>query len=110
MKLIDADALKEQIDSHVTSMSVCLNMGEHYGMVTMKEQCIEDVSNAPTIDAIPVEWLKKMLEKVNHAAEPYFAFAYVLDEWQNTKSIEEQQAESEMRDWQKEQEEKQCPN
>lgn len=58
-RLIDADALKEAIESHVTSMSVCLSMGEHYGKVTMRDDCLTDIDNAPTIDAIPVEWLRK---------------------------------------------------
>ena len=58
------------------------------------------------VDAIPVEWLKAKAEENSHYAEPYFAFAYVLHEWQQTKSIEELQAESEMRDWKAEQEER----
>lgn len=104
MRLIDSDALKEQVESHVVSMSVCLSMGEHYGKVTMREDCLEDITNAPTIDAIPVEWLQKMRDKMNHAFEPHFAFMYVLQEWERTKTIEELQAESEMRDWKAEQE------
>ena len=52
-------------------------------------------------EAVPVEWLKKQAETV-HYAEPHFAFVYVLQEWEKTKSIEELQAESEMRDWKKE--------
>ena len=57
-------------------------------------------------DAVPVEWLKAKAEENSHYAEPYFAFAYVLHEWWNAKSIEEQQAESEMRDWKAEQEDR----
>ena len=58
------------------------------------------------VDAIPVEWLRQKAEENSYYAEPYFAFAYVLHEWQQTKSIEELQAESEMRDWKAEQEER----
>ena len=58
-RLIDADALKEQVESHVVSMSVCLSMDEHYGKVTMRLDCLEDIDNAPTVNAIPVEWLKE---------------------------------------------------
>jgi hypothetical protein len=105
VRLIDADALKETIEFHPTSVSVCMTVAEAKGQTEFKNRCLDDIDNAPTIDAIPVEWMEKMLEKMNHAAEPHFAFFYVLNEWQNTKSIEEQQAESEMRDWQKEQEE-----
>ena len=54
MRLVDADALKEQVESHVVSMSVCLSMDEHYGKATMREDCLTDIDNAPTVDAIPV--------------------------------------------------------
>ena len=40
------------------------------------------------VDAVPVEWLQQKAEENSHYAEPYFAFAYVLHEWQQTKSIE----------------------
>ena len=39
------------------------------------------------VDAIPVEWLRQKAEENSHYAEPYFAFAYVLHEWKQTKSI-----------------------
>ena len=90
MRLIDADALKEKkVYSHE----------RHEKIVPVAE-----IDWMPTIDAIPVEWLRQMAEENSHYAEPYFAFAYVLHEWQQTKSIEELQAESEMRDWKAEQE------
>jgi hypothetical protein len=75
---------------------------DHFPLRLIKVKRIVD--DAPTIDAIPVEWLRKKAEENSHYAEPYFAFAYVLHEWQQTKSIEELQAESEMRDWKAEQE------
>ena len=87
-RLIDADALKEQIESHVVSMSVCLNMGEHYGKVTMREDCLEDVQNAPTIDAIPVEWLNQKYAENEPGEDKDYdhflwdAIAYILTEWQ----------------------------
>lgn len=87
MRLIDADALKDKAFSG------------RKGLVHSS-----DIDTAPTVPAIPVEWLRDMMEENGRYAEPYFAFAYVLHEWQQTKSIEEQQAESEMRDWKAEQE------
>lgn len=70
-KLIDADALKEQIESHVTTMSVCQNKDERCGMVRMKETCIEDVENAPTVDAVPVvhgRWTERHVDYVSDCA------------------------------------------
>lgn len=106
-RLIDADALKEKIEFHPTSVSVCMTVAEAKGQTYFKNRCLEDIDNAPTVDAIPVEWLRKEMEKVNHAFEPHFAFMYVLQEWERTKSIEQLQAESEMKDWKIEQEERQ---
>jgi hypothetical protein len=82
-RLIDADALKEQVESHVVSMSVCLSMDEHYGKVTMREDCLTDIDNAPTVDAIPVEWLKwrVMNAKYNGINEAADAFDFVLKCW-----------------------------
>lgn len=63
-RAIDADALKEQIESHVVSMSVCMSVDEHYGKVTMREECLQDIADAPTVDAVPVEWLWQAQDKM----------------------------------------------
>lgn len=58
MRLIDADALKEEIEFHPTSVSVCMTVAEAKGQLYFKNRCLEDIDNAPTIDAIPVEWMR----------------------------------------------------
>lgn len=103
MRPIDADALREYLDKRRTFEAMD-GRNKAYGKGV--RDAMKDVDAAPTIDAVPVEWLRQKAEENSHYAEPYFAFAYVLHEWQQTKSIEELQAESEMRDWQKEQEER----
>lgn len=110
MRLIDADALAKKCCTGIEEFGTCEKCLEYYARKGCDRTCYleyrgEDVRNAPTIDAIPVEWLRQKAEENSHYAEPYFAFAYVLHEWQQTKSIEELQAESEMRDWKLEQEE-----
>lgn len=87
-RLIDADALKEQVESHVVSMSVCLSMDEHYGKVTMREDCLTDIDNAPTVDAIPVEWLdyRIMNAKYNGIKEAADAFEFVLKCWEEQEA------------------------
>lgn len=57
MRLVDADALIENMEDHVTTMSVCLTTIEAQAKTEMKKTCIADVKSAPTVDAIPVEWL-----------------------------------------------------
>ena len=62
MKLIDADALKEEIEFHPTSVSVCMTVAEAKGQTYFKNRCLEDIDNAPTIDAIPVEWMRVKID------------------------------------------------
>lgn len=92
-RLIDADALKEQIESHVVSMSVCMSMDEHYGKVTMREECLQDIADATTIDAIPVAWLE---DKLNATAvtnpDLNNAIFYTLVAWEQQKQNHEQEA------------------
>ena len=86
-RLIDADALKEEIEFHPTSVSVCMTAAEAKGQTYFKNRCLEDIANAPTIDAIPVEWLKAQ----NNSTE-YF------------KTVQGQAVELILELWQKEQE------
>ena len=87
-RLIDADALKEQVESHVISMSACLSMDEHYGKATMRLDCLKDIDNAPTVDAIPVEWLdwRIMNAKYNGIKEAADAFEFVLKCWKEQEA------------------------
>ena len=82
MRLIDAGALKEEIEFHPTSVSVCMTVAEAKGQTYFKNRCLEYIDNAPTIDAIPVKWLRKWPKDLREGA-------YVRDI---------------LRDWQKEQE------
>ena len=58
MRLIDADALREKIEFHPTSVSVCMTVEQARGETNFKLRCLEDIDAAPTIAAIPVEWLR----------------------------------------------------
>ena len=61
-RLIDADALKEEIEFHPTSVSVCMTVAEAKGQTYFKNRCLEDIENAPDIDAIPVEWIRVKID------------------------------------------------
>jgi len=87
MRLVDADALKEEIEFHPTSVSVCMTVAEAKGQTYFKNRCLDDIDAAPTIAAIPVEWLKA------HKTE-------YLDDW----GEEPVSVEAALRIWQKEQE------
>ena len=55
MRLIDADALIEIIGDHVTTVSVCPTVEWARGKTQMKQIVLEDIENAPTIEAEPVK-------------------------------------------------------
>ena len=50
MRLIDADALKETIEEHVTTVSCCPTVDWSMGKTQMKKQVIEDIDDAPTVE------------------------------------------------------------
>lgn len=58
MKLID----KEQCIGEVYSFNECLFTGENRATLSLLEQIITDIDNQPTIDAIPIAWLKEAKE------------------------------------------------
>lgn len=81
MRLIDADVLIDNMENHITTMSVCSTTIEARAKGEMKRTCIADAANAPTIDAIPVEWL---IDRANDSkrAPLYRRYAQMLyDEW-----------------------------
>ena len=68
MRLVDADALESE------TCCGCKNYEHKYA------NCIDcALANAPTIDAIPLEWLRDKMQKPRvTVANP---FGYVLAEW-----------------------------
>ena len=57
MRLIDADALLEYLDKRRT-YEVMDGRNKAYGKGV--RDAMKDIESAPTIDAIPVEWLRKV--------------------------------------------------
>ena len=94
MRLIDKDALKETIEFHPTSVSVCMTVAEAKGQTEFKNRCLDDIDNAPTIPAIPLEWLEKRRKNLilaaivhstvygDNSVELCHAVNVVLDMWQ----------------------------
>lgn len=77
-RLIDADGLIDNMEGHVTTMSVCSTTIEARAKSEMKRTCISDVANAPTIAAIPVEWLRKWPKDLREGAY----VRDILTDWQ----------------------------
>ena len=90
-RLIDADALKETMRFHVTTMSVCSTTIEARAKTDMKTQCISDVESAPTVDAIPVEWIENKREEWRENGAPRQVLGAVkalLVQWQKEQEGE----------------------
>ena len=59
-KLIDADELKQKMEKHIVKFpSDIYTDGKNWGI----EDCIEDLEKMPSVEAIPIEWLQKKLDK-----------------------------------------------
>ena len=90
MRLIDADALKEKVENSPGEEGTIL----HYCKRVMV-QCLN--VDAPTVDAIPVEWMKKRWrETLPDGVEPDFdinyAFQEVMSEWHQEQVEQEGEA------------------
>jgi hypothetical protein len=91
MRLVDADALKEEIEFHPTSVSVCMTVAEAKGQTYFKNRCLEDIDNAPTIDAIPMWWItEKYLDVLNKDKELSKAVWLVRKAWQKEQDAQDE--------------------
>jgi hypothetical protein len=80
-RLIDADALSENLDKRRT-YEIMNGRNKAYGKGV--RDAMNDVDSAPTIDAIPVEWLREKMQKpLITSANP---FDYVLEAWEQDNS------------------------
>ena len=74
---IDADALYEVVSDHVTTVSVCPTVDWARGKSQMKEICLEDIANAPTVGG----WIsvKDRLPEPRHAVLAFTPYSnYIL--------------------------------
>ena len=78
VRLIDADALKEEIEFHPTSVSVCMTVAEAKGQTYFKNRCLDDIDNAQTIPAIPMDWMDAQIRWYTSALKSTELKALVL--------------------------------
>jgi hypothetical protein len=74
MRLIDADALSENLDKRRT-YEVMNGRNKVYGKGV--RDAMNDVDAAPTIDAIPMEWIEDMLREWHKNKAPFEAIGAV---------------------------------
>lgn len=85
-RLIDADALQQHFTDMQRYERCACNFTDDGGEPATEWYCVEDVlENAPTIDAIPVEWIENMLKewlKSSASFETCGAISAMLVRWQ----------------------------
>ena len=88
-RLIDADALKEAIATHDVHDTIRRKVlpNEHVAFEWTKGDMYGMVLDAPTIDAIPVDWLEERRQDMEDAEQdfPAQAIRYVLWLWKAAK-------------------------
>ena len=91
MNLVDKDALLAAIDKERKILIEQERLGAEHIVVHHARRLVED---APTIDAIPVDYIKCRMDfaQENGFTEAYDAFAYVLKAWETTGELWEQEA------------------
>lgn len=68
MRLIDADRLRAKITA----------------MVTRPHQFMYEIERAPTVEAIPIEWINDWLNKGRNA-KYFIPMMEMIKEWENTE-------------------------
>ena len=75
MRLIDGDALYETIEEHVTTVSVCATVEQARGRTSFKNECLNDIATAPTIRAMPIDWIYAQIGRMKVKGSPWVALA-----------------------------------
>lgn len=86
MRLIDADALENAIDKERQILIEQQRLGAEHAIVHHARRLVED---APTIDAIPVEWIKQKQSEIPRSSSWYVMMQFLMDLWK-----EEQEADN----------------
>lgn len=88
-RLIDADALKERFDECPYNWT---DSPEEIQAVLDWDITMDNIDATPTVDAIPVEWLKHRLTMAlkNGCDAPEQAIRYVLWLWEQQKDGEQE--------------------
>ena len=81
MRTIDADALQQHFTDMQKYEQCAANFPDHRGEPSTNWYCVEDaLENAPTVEAIPVEWLEKMHD-TSIVYSMYLAIECLIEEW-----------------------------
>ena len=100
MRLIDADALIKDLEYDVeldarTLDDTDLSLGINRELVQFDKDCkqnaIDMLKKAPTVDAVPVDWIEAEIEESAYSGYDMHAYelACMLEEWKEKERKEE---------------------
>ena len=94
-RLIDADALTDYV-TKVYEYDLCHTDADDYteGRASAEHYVLEKIRELPTIDAIPVEWMKRIQDKcvADVIQVPmYVAIGWLIDMWQKEQEAHNEQ-------------------
>ena len=75
-RLIDADALKAQIQREID-----IYFDEDGGGIHTAMEARDEIDYAPTVDAIPIEWIKQFIKKENIHISNKVGIAHMVEQW-----------------------------
>ena len=85
MRLIDADALAKDIETF--NRPLC---DDYHMKGYVLDQIITDIKNAPTVEAIPIEYIEREIDAWNRTkVQAYHAICYrhLIDDWRREQDI-----------------------
>lgn len=82
MRLIDADKL--ELKHYVQGGDVLLGYAGTIPLYRYVDVIKEDINNAPTVEAIPIEWLRKYVDEHDEIVEEglYWIVEGIIDDWE----------------------------
>ena len=87
MRLIDANALQQHFTDMQNYEPCAANFKDHRDEPSTNWYCVEQaLDNAPTIEAIPVEWLQKMHD-TSMIYPMYLAIECLIEEWRQEQEV-----------------------
>lgn len=94
-RLIDAEALERSIKSWYCDPGKCNNYDGVMCRACRIDDALSEIDRAPTVDAIPVEWLREMMINADDNADTEMASAisWLIQTWQKEQEAKHEQAD-----------------
>ena len=99
VRLIDGDELYATVEEHVTTVSACATAEQARGETSFKSRCLNDIDTAPTIRAMPIDWINAQIGRMKVKGSPWVAMAIesLIKAWEQENKHGESEIPSDTR-------------